>query len=56
MASILKSNVKGIPALFGLDPVSNFLGLTVNHMTVLLDEAPGAVWTPQRRQEVAVPE
>ena len=36
MASILKSNVKGIPALFGLDPVSNFLGLTVNHMTVFV--------------------
>ena len=29
MASILKSKVKGIPALFGLIPVSNFLGLTV---------------------------
>ena len=26
-ASILKSNVKGIPALFGLNPVSNFTGL-----------------------------
>ena len=30
MASILKSLVKGIPALFGLNPVSNFLGLTVS--------------------------
>ena len=29
MTSILKSNVKGIPALFGLNPVSNILGLTV---------------------------
>ena len=26
MASILKSNVKGITALFGLNPVSNFFG------------------------------
>ena len=29
IASILKSNVWGIPALFGLNPVSNFMGLTV---------------------------
>ena len=29
VASILKSNVKGIPALFGLNPVSNFMGFTV---------------------------
>ena len=29
IASILKSNVKGIPALFGLNPVSNFTGFTV---------------------------
>ena len=29
IASILKSNVKGIPALFGLNPVSNFMGFTV---------------------------
>ena len=28
MPSILKCNVKGIPALFDLNPVSNFLGLT----------------------------
>ena len=30
IASILKSNVEGIPALFGLHPVSNFMGFTVN--------------------------
>ena len=30
IASILKSNVQGIPALFGLNPVSNFLGFTVS--------------------------
>ena len=30
IASILKSNVWGIPALFDLYPVSNFMGLTVN--------------------------
>ena len=30
IASILKSNVKGIPALFGLNPVFNFMGFTVN--------------------------
>ena len=29
IASILKSNVQGIPALFGLNPVSNFMGFTV---------------------------
>ena len=29
IASILKRNVKGIPALFGLNPVSNFMGFTV---------------------------
>ena len=29
IASILKSNGKGIPALFDLNPVSNFLGLTI---------------------------
>ena len=29
IASILKSNVSGIPALFGLNPVSNFKGFTV---------------------------
>ena len=29
MASILKSSVYGIPALFVLNPVSNFLGLTI---------------------------
>ena len=29
MASILKSNVLGIPALFVLNPVSNFLGFTI---------------------------
>ena len=29
IASILKSNVWGIPALFGLNPVSNFMGITV---------------------------
>ena len=28
MASILKSNVEGIPALFGLNPVSNFMGFS----------------------------
>ena len=28
-ASILKSNVYGIPALFGLNPVSNFMGFAV---------------------------
>ena len=28
IASILKSNVQGIPALFGLIPVSNFMGFT----------------------------
>ena len=30
IASILKSNVKGISALFGLSPVSNFMGFTVD--------------------------
>ena len=29
IASILKSNVEGIPALFGLNPVSDFLGFAV---------------------------
>ena len=29
IASILKSTVEGIPALFGLYPVSNFMGFTV---------------------------
>ena len=29
IASILKGNVKGIPALFGLNPVSNSIGFTV---------------------------
>ena len=29
IAPILKSNVYGIPALFVLNPVSNFLGLTI---------------------------
>ena len=29
IASILKCNVYGIPALFGLSPVSNFLGFTI---------------------------
>ena len=29
IASILKSHVQGIPALFGLNPVSNFLGFTI---------------------------
>ena len=30
IASIPKSNVQGIPALFGLNPVSNFMRFTVN--------------------------
>ena len=30
VASILKSTVEGIPALFGLNPVSNFMGFTIN--------------------------
>ena len=30
IASIPKSIVKGIPALFGLKPVSNFMGITVS--------------------------
>ena len=30
IASILKSNVEGIPALFGLNPVSNFWASTVD--------------------------
>ena len=29
IASILKTNVQGIPALFGLNPVSNFMGFAV---------------------------
>ena len=29
IASTLKSNVWGIPALFGLNPVSNFMGFIV---------------------------
>ena len=29
IASILKSNVLGFPALFGLNPASNFMGFTV---------------------------
>ena len=29
IASILQSNIQGILALFGLYPVSNFMGLTV---------------------------
>ena len=29
ITSNLKSNVSGIPALFGLNPVSNLMGLTV---------------------------
>ena len=29
IASILKKNVYRIPALFGLNPVSNFMGFTV---------------------------
>ena len=30
IASILKSHVQGIPALFDLNPVSNFTGFTVD--------------------------
>ena len=30
IASILKSNAEGIPGLFVLNPVSNFLGFTIN--------------------------
>ena len=37
IASILKSNVWGIPALFGLNPVSNFMGFTVNTPRPLSD-------------------
>ena len=29
IASIVKSNAQGIPALFDLNPVSNFMGFTV---------------------------
>ena len=29
IASILKTNVKGIPALFVLNPISNFLGFRI---------------------------
>ena len=36
IASILKSNVLGIPALFGLNPVSNFMGLTVGCRSLAL--------------------
>ena len=32
IASILQSNVEGIPALFGLNPVSNFMGFTVGRL------------------------
>ena len=35
IASILKSNVQGTPALFGLYPVSNFMGFTVTLRTHL---------------------
>ena len=36
IASILKSNVYGIPTLFGLNPVSNFMGFTtVTHCIAL---------------------
>ena len=31
VALILKSNVEGIPALFGLNPVSNFMKTTVGN-------------------------
>ena len=34
IASILKSNVEGIPALFGLTPVSNFVGFTVKGLRI----------------------
>ena len=34
IASILKGNVKGIPALFGLNPVSNSIGFTIKKSPV----------------------
>ena len=41
IASILKSSVQGVPALFGLNPVSNFVGVTVwlGHVRTLLLDA-----------------
>ena len=41
IASILKSNVYGIPTLFGLNPVSNFMGFTV--IVVHLSMRPSSV-------------
>ena len=37
IASILKSNVQGVPALFGLNPVSNFMEFTVNPFVGLIE-------------------
>ena len=39
IASILKSNVEGIPALFGLNQVSNFMGFTVDNTKATPDNA-----------------
>ena len=51
IASILKSNVLGIPALVVLNPVSNFLGFTIGTNVVLLlkgilGRPTGAYWGP----------
>ena len=55
IASILKSNVLGIPALFGLHPVSNLIQFTVVGNVVVYDttnsrgtRAGGGVGIPQR--------
>ena len=48
IASVLKSNVKGIPALFGLNPVSNFMEFTVSRFRVqglgFLNRVAGTLW------------
>ena len=44
IASNRKSNVEGIPALFGLNPVSNFMGFTVNSLVSSQGALSSRVW------------
>ena len=49
IASVPKSNVQGIPALFGLNPVSNFLDFTIESRVsevMVISETPQAPQTP----------
>ena len=46
VASVLKSNVKGIPALFGLNPVSNFTGFALESQRGSLKDSPCRLFRP----------